>query len=62
MLIPDHKTKSKLPFHESSLMGTSQDAKGGGRVVGEVAVYSKWERGRVMAPNLAGGPERLREK
>lgn len=43
-------------------MGTSQDAKGGGRVVGEVAVYSKWERGRVMAPNLAGGPERLREK
>ena len=30
--------------------------------MGEVAVYAKWKWGRVMAPNLAGGPERLREK
>lgn len=28
----------------------------------EVAVYAKWKRVRAMAPNLAGGPGRLREK
>ena len=30
--------------------------------MGEVAVYAKWKRGRVVAPNLAGGPEKLRKK
>ena len=31
-------------------------------MVGEVAAYAQWNRGRVVAPNLAGGPEMLGEK
>lgn len=51
VLIPDHKTKGKLPFMKAIWWGHLRMQRAGAGV-GEVAVYAKWKRSGESWPQI----------